>query len=67
VIDSAVHGTNLKVSNLINMYRECLCFAIWLVSFRSSNVNWRQRDFVIASGGRLEPRALSSAAASGGR
>ncbi len=46
--------------------RECLCFAIWLASFRSSNVSWRQRDFVIASGGRLEPRALPAIAASGG-
>ena len=47
--------------------RECLCFAIWLASFRSSNVSWRQRDFVIASGGRLEPRAIQSVAASGSR
>jgi ceramide glucosyltransferase len=46
--------------------RECLCFAIWLASFRSTSVNWRQREFVIVSGGRLEPRALPSAAASGG-
>jgi ceramide glucosyltransferase len=47
--------------------RECLCFAVWLASFHSSYVSWRQRDFVIASGGRLEPRAIQSAAASGSR
>ncbi len=46
--------------------RECLCFGIWLASFWSSNVSWRQRDFVIASGGRLVPRAIASAATSGG-
>jgi len=46
--------------------RECLCFAIWLASFRSTNVSWRQREFVIAPGGRLVPRAIPSAAASGG-
>ena len=48
-------------------FRECLCFAIWLASFRSTNVSWRQRDFVIAPGGRLEPRAIHSAAVSGSR
>ncbi|HVA14342.1 MAG TPA: bacteriohopanetetrol glucosamine biosynthesis glycosyltransferase HpnI [Stellaceae bacterium] len=46
--------------------RECLCFAIWLASYRSSHVSWRERDFVIAPGGRLEPRALPAAVASGG-
>lgn len=46
--------------------RECLCFAIWLASYRSSRVSWRERDFVIASGGILEPRALQGAVASGG-
>ena len=38
--------------------RECLCFGIWLASYRSSHVSWRERDFVIAPGGRLEPRAV---------
>ena len=38
--------------------RECLCFAIWLASYRSSRVSWRERDFVIASGGVLEPRCV---------
>lgn len=47
--------------------RECLCFGIWLASFKSTNVSWRQREFIIASGGRLEPRAIPSAVASGGR
>lgn len=46
--------------------RECLCFAIWLASYRSSRVSWRERDFVIASGGILEPQALQGAVASGG-
>jgi ceramide glucosyltransferase len=46
--------------------RECLCFAIWLASYRSSHVSWRERDFLIASGGILEPRALQGAVASGG-
>lgn len=46
--------------------RECLCFAIWLASYRSSRVSWRERDFVIASDGILEPRALHNAVASGG-
>jgi ceramide glucosyltransferase len=46
--------------------RECLCFAIWLASYRSSHVSWRERDFVIAPGGILEPRALPAAVASGG-
>jgi len=44
--------------------RECLCFAIWMASFPSTRVRWRQRDFVIAPGGRLEPRAVESAVAS---
>lgn len=39
--------------------RECLCFGIWLASYRSSHVSWRERDFVIAPGGRLEPRAAA--------
>jgi len=39
--------------------RECLCFFIWLASYRSCHVSWRERDFVIAPGGRLEPRAAS--------
>ncbi|HEY1505221.1 MAG TPA: bacteriohopanetetrol glucosamine biosynthesis glycosyltransferase HpnI [Stellaceae bacterium] len=39
--------------------RECLCFGIWLASYRSSHVSWRERDFVIAPGGRLEPRAVA--------
>jgi ceramide glucosyltransferase len=39
--------------------RECLCFAIWLASYRSSHVSWRERDFVIAPGGKLEPRAVA--------
>jgi ceramide glucosyltransferase len=39
-------------------FRECLCFAIWVASYRSSHVSWRERDFVIAPGGRLEPRAM---------
>lgn len=47
-------------------FRECLSFAIWLASYRSSHVSWRERDFVIASGGILEPRVLSAAVASGG-
>jgi ceramide glucosyltransferase len=47
-------------------FRECLCFAIWLASYRSSHVRWRERDFVIATGGRLEPRGFPVAAASGG-
>jgi ceramide glucosyltransferase len=38
--------------------RECLCFGIWLASYRSSHVSWRERDFVIAPGGKLEPRAV---------
>ena len=38
--------------------RECLCFGIWFASYRSSHVSWRERDFVIAPGGRLEPRAV---------
>lgn len=46
--------------------RECLCFGLWLASFWSSNVSWRQRDFMIVAGGRLVPRAISSVAASGG-
>jgi ceramide glucosyltransferase len=46
--------------------RECLCFAIWLASYRSSHVSWRERDFVIAAGGILEPRALQGAVASSG-
>ena len=46
--------------------RECLCFAIWLASFRSYNVRWRDRSFVIASGGQLVPRPIPSASASGG-
>ena len=37
--------------------RECLCFVIWAVSFRGSNVRWRNRDFVIAVDGRLIPLA----------
>lgn len=47
-------------------FRECLCFAIWLASYRSSHVSWRERDFVIAPGGILEPRDLPVAVASGG-
>lgn len=39
--------------------RECLCFGIWLASYRCSHVSWRERDFVIAAGGRLEPRAVA--------
>jgi ceramide glucosyltransferase len=39
--------------------RECLCFGIWLASYRSSHVSWRERDFVIAPGGKLEPRAVA--------
>ncbi len=39
--------------------RECLCFAIWVASYRSSHVSWRERDFVIAPGGRLEPRVVT--------
>jgi ceramide glucosyltransferase len=39
--------------------RECLCFGIWLASYRSSHVSWRERDFVIAPGGKLEPRAIA--------
>jgi ceramide glucosyltransferase len=39
--------------------RECLCFCIWLASYRSSHVSWRERDFVIAPGGKLEPRAVA--------
>jgi ceramide glucosyltransferase len=39
--------------------RECLCFGIWLASYRSFHVSWRERDFVIAPGGKLEPRALA--------
>jgi ceramide glucosyltransferase len=46
--------------------RECLCFAIWLASYRSTRVSWRERDFVIADGGTLEPRALPTALASSG-
>lgn len=45
--------------------RECLCFGIWLASFWSANVSWRQREFVIVSGGRLEPRAIGSVASGG--
>lgn len=46
--------------------RECVCFGIWLASYRSARVSWRERDFVIAHGGILEPRALPAAVASGG-
>lgn len=46
--------------------RECLCFGIWLASYRSARVSWRERDFVIADGGILEPRTLPAAVASGG-
>jgi hypothetical protein len=46
--------------------RECLCFGIWLASDHSAHVCWRERDFVIAPGGRLEPRTLPAAIASGG-
>jgi ceramide glucosyltransferase len=45
--------------------RECLCFAIWIASYRSSRVSWRERDFVIAPGGVLEPLS-TPAIASGG-
>jgi hypothetical protein len=47
-------------------FRENLCFAIWLASYRSRPVSWRERDVVIAPGGILEPRALPAAVASGG-
>ena len=33
--------------------RECLVFAIWALSFASSNVRWRRRRFAIGRGGTL--------------
>ena len=33
--------------------RECLVFAIWALSFASSNVRWRHRRFAIGRGGTL--------------
>jgi ceramide glucosyltransferase len=44
--------------------RECLCFAVWMASFPSTKVRWRQHDFIIAPGGRLEPRAVGPTVAS---
>jgi len=48
------------------LVRECPCFAIWLASYRSTRVSWRERDFVIADGGTLRPCALPAAIASSG-
>ncbi len=46
--------------------REFICFGVWLASYRSTHVSWRERDFVIAPGGRLEPcDAMGSAVSSG--